>query len=195
MDKIGLRNHFRAIRASFSERAYTELSQKINHRLIAYKDWSLVDTVHVFWPLVSRREPDIRPFIEHLFKQDVRVLLPVMSSFSNHSSDKKRMQQAELRSFRAHHQNKWGITEPDHDSFVPPDELDVAIVPALGVDHAGYRIGYGMGNYDEFLTGLTIPIVCPVFSSCVIEKAPHEPHDVRVATLITDRNTIETGGT
>ena len=48
------------------------------------------------------------------------------------------------------------------------DEVDVVIVPAMGLDQAGNRVGFGKGYYDNFLSGLDVSFVCPMFASCVV---------------------------
>jgi 5-formyltetrahydrofolate cyclo-ligase len=48
---------------------------------------------------------------------------------------------------------KYGILEPhDHLLTIPPDEIDLCLVPGLGFCEDGGRIGSGAGFYDRFLT-------------------------------------------
>ena len=195
LNKATVRENFRSARTALTSNEYVTISSQINERLISCRDWRKGEVVHVFWPIINRKEPDIRPFIQHLLDLRVKVLMPVMVSFSKEQSGETRLRQAELISFDARHQNKWGITEPDHDSFVSPEEVDIAIVPALGAGRDGYRIGYGMGYYDEFLHDVSAPTICPVFSVCLRDAVPHEIHDIAVAVLITEQEIIETGKT
>ena len=194
-NKASVRNRLRTIRGSIPPDEYQTFSAQICDRLLSYRHWRPEETIHVFWPVLKRNEPDIRPFIFHLHGLGARVTLPVVVSFSQNRDGGKRLRQAEYKSRESLSENKWGIAEPKYDSFVSPGQLDFAIVPALGAGRDGYRIGYGMGYYDEFLSDLSVPTLCPVFSTCLLEEIPHEIHDIPVATIITDRETIETGGT
>ena len=57
-------------------------------------------------------------------------------------------------------QNRYGIPEPEGGGTVPPDELDVVLVPLLGFDRSGNRLGMGAGYYDRsfaFLHGIARP--------------------------------------
>src|SRR5262245_32375199 len=44
----------------------------------------------------------------------------------------------------------WGLLEPDASApEVPPEQLDVVLVPGLAFDGQARRLGYGKGHYDE----------------------------------------------
>ncbi len=47
--------------------------------------------------------------------------------------------------------NKFGIDEPIDGIDMIPTEIDMFIVPLLGFDKKGNRVGYGKGCYDRFL--------------------------------------------
>ena len=48
--------------------------------------------------------------------------------------------------------NAFGIAEPSAGKIVEPDEIDLVLVPLLAFDKHGYRVGYGKGYYDKFLS-------------------------------------------
>lgn len=47
--------------------------------------------------------------------------------------------------------NSYQIYEPADGNAIPPEELDLVIVPTLVCDERGNRVGYGKGFYDRFL--------------------------------------------
>jgi len=46
----------------------------------------------------------------------------------------------------------FGIIEPVKGEKVSADEIDLVITPLLAFDKRGYRVGYGKGFYDKFLS-------------------------------------------
>ncbi|MDR2083226.1 MAG: 5-formyltetrahydrofolate cyclo-ligase [Candidatus Ancillula trichonymphae] len=73
---------------------------------------------------------------------------------------------------------------------------DVLLVPALGVDTSGTRIGHGGGWYDRALLSKKddVKIFALVFSSEVFDAEtnplPHEAHDVKVNGYVTEKEFV-----
>ena len=67
------------------------------------------------------------------------------------------------------------------------NEETLVVVPCLAVDRNYYRIGYGGGFYDKYLSEhRTMANVCVAFSEQVAENVPYESLDVKVDYVITD---------
>jgi len=83
--------------------------------------------------------------------------------------------------------SRWGILEPDPGAcpLLSHDEIGVALVPALGFDGRGGRLGYGMGFYDRLLPRLIRARRFGVgYREQLTEALPLEPHDVAIGELI-----------
>lgn len=84
-----------------------------------------------------------------------------------------------------------GIPEPftqTEKNLIEPMTLEVAIIPGVGFDHNGHRLGYGAGYYDRFLA-LEAPQALRIglaYSCQVVPALPAEPHDVPMDILITE---------
>ena len=61
---------------------------------------------------------------------------------------------------------------------------DVVVVPALGVDRAGTRLGRGGGSYDRALRRTAGLTVAALHDGELHEHLPAEPHDVPVAAAV-----------
>ena len=98
----------------------------------------------------------------------------------------------------------YGLREPLESlpAFDPKTDGEknvLCIVPAVVYDRRGYRIGYGGGYYDRFLTELRkarIPVttVGLAFSACRTSILPHEPHDIPVDYILDERRITPTHG-
>ena len=86
--------------------------------------------------------------------------------------------------------NKYGIPEPKKTKIVYPDFL---FVPLVGFDHRLYRLGYGGGYYDRYLTKLgkikTFTSVGLAFPFQKISRVPNEPFDKKLDMIITSSKT------
>ncbi|MBS7370609.1 MAG: 5-formyltetrahydrofolate cyclo-ligase [Oscillospiraceae bacterium] len=82
---------------------------------------------------------------------------------------------------------RYGILEPKTRSRkAVEDENALCVVPALMTDGRGYRLGYGKGYYDRFLSRFAGKSAVVCYSDFVGE-VPAEPHDKRADITITDK--------
>ncbi len=188
--KQTLRARFRAFRAGLSETEYKARSRAIVSRMLTLPELSRAETIHVYWPMTRQREVDVRPLIARLAAADKQIVLPVVVTFGQASSGAARLRHVRYTGEKGLRPNRWGIHEPTGTETVPPEAIDLVIVPALGAGRNGYRIGQGLGFYDEFLAGLSVPTVCPVYAECLVESVPAEPHDVPVSVIVTEREVV-----
>ena len=83
--------------------------------------------------------------------------------------------------------NKLGLFEP-HDTL-PTATPNILLVPLLGFDRHGNRIGYGKGYYDNAIAYLratsTILAIGVAFAEQEVELIPTQPHDQRLDWIIT----------
>ena len=94
----------------------------------------------------------------------------------------------------------WGILEPPRQRWgeagkeIAPEQLDLIMVPGVGFDRDGGRLGNGAGYYDRLLASVradaVLSAVC--YESQLLEQVAMEPHDVAMDTVMTEK-TIYTG--
>ena len=71
------------------------------------------------------------------------------------------------------------------------DRIDLIIVPGVGFDKQGHRIGHGMGYYDKLLkNSRDASHIGLAFELQLVDKIPTEKHDVPVEKIITEKRTI-----
>lgn len=83
--------------------------------------------------------------------------------------------------------NSFGIPEPPVTGQCLEDFSDaVCILPALGFDRQNYRLGYGGGYYDRFLSVHNTFTIGLCFKECLCENLPHDENDIPASIIITD---------
>ena len=101
--------------------------------------------------------------------------------------------QAIEKTIRAHSpQAKTTFASLDKDQPLPHEQFDLIIVPILGFDRRGFRLGLGGGFYDRLLPhqAKAQKIGVAFANSLVAEGIPHEAHDARLDKIITEEDII-----
>lgn len=86
----------------------------------------------------------------------------------------------------------YGIPIPDGTPIV---DVDAAIVPMVGFDQEGYRLGYGSGYFDRTLATyqqqpLTIGIA---FEMQRLDSVHPQPHDIAMHYIVTEAGVLQNG--
>lgn len=83
---------------------------------------------------------------------------------------------------------RMGVPEPHDGPELALSEVDLMVVPGVGFDLSGHRLGYGRGFYDRLLGDLEQRplLVGLAFEQQVVARLPRDPHDVHVDLLVTE---------
>lgn len=88
----------------------------------------------------------------------------------------------------------YNIPEPGPETLRPrdPEIIDLLIVPGVGFDLEGGRLGYGGGYYDRFFERLRpgVPLVALAFEMQIRPYVPLDQWDRRVDLIITEKRII-----
>jgi len=91
----------------------------------------------------------------------------------------------------------YGILEPPAENpiYDPQKDLGSAVcfVPGLVYDRAGYRLGYGKGFYDRYLSAFSGCTLGVVYSDYILPQVPRGRYDVSVNILLTEKGVKMTG--
>lgn len=138
----------------------------------------------LFWPLGI--EPDLRHLLHRLRRERWKVYLPFMFGES-----------FRMVPFRYPMKRKqFGIYEPGY-SNRNIKKIDIAVVPAVGVDAQARRIGFGKGMYDRFFATLKKKpkTIFVQLDTCLTNKNICDDYDVSADVLLTPSARFETAGT
>ena len=81
---------------------------------------------------------------------------------------------------------KYNIPEPTNENIVTDFDNAICIVPGICYDKENYRIGYGKGYYDRFLSKNKIKTIGLCYKECMIEKIDNDKYDYKIDEVITD---------
>ena len=86
--------------------------------------------------------------------------------------------------------NKYNVYQPKNLKIV--DSADIFLVPGIGFDINGRRLGRGGGIYDQFLSKFSDSIFIGVTDrNHLVDYIPNELHDINMDGLITHDEFIE----
>jgi 5-formyltetrahydrofolate cyclo-ligase len=90
---------------------------------------------------------------------------------------------------------KFGVREPAaRCAEIPPEMIDLALVPGIAFDLGGHRLGRGKGFYDRLLANIS-GVKCGVgYDFQLLEKIPAEPHDAKVNYILTPARGVKARG-
>lgn len=136
-----------------------------------------------YWPIGS--EADIRAALRGLAEAEVQLALPVVVGG---------------RVIFREWAPGWPLYPAGFGSMGPPPEAetrvpDTLIVPVVGFDKAGHRLGYGKGFYDRAIAELRgnggkPRLVGVAFAAQEVPSIPDEPHDIRLDDLVTEAGPV-----
>jgi 5-formyltetrahydrofolate cyclo-ligase len=183
--KAELRDRMRSLRDAIPPQERARLGARIEHRLLALPAVREAETITAFWSFGS--EVTTASLIERLATADRRVLLPYL--------DGGEMHMAVYRPGEPVVPSGYGAMEPADRAPVPPQEIDVCLVPGLAFDPRGFRVGYGGGYFDRYLPRLDPRAVRIglAFHLQVVPSVPHGRSDQPVDLVVTDAETLACG--
>ena len=115
----------------------------------------------------------------------IKEILPLKRVVVPYCTDKcGNMIAVEIKSFDELEEGLFGIPEPINPKEFSKEEIDFAVVPAIAFDKEGYRLGYGKGYYDRFLSDINPFKLGVCKDELFIETLPHDEYDVKMDKVL-----------
>lgn len=132
-------------------------------------------------------EINTQPLIDALWQQNKQVYLPVLHPFSAHH-----LLFLHYRPDTQLIKNRFNIAEPPLDvrDVLPPEQLDVMLIPLVAFDNQGQRLGMGGGFYDRTLANWQQSGFYPIglAHDCQqVEQLPVAHWDIPLPEIITPK--------
>ncbi len=188
VEKKELRRKVIRMRDNLSNEEIKKISNKIFER---FYTWPLYKDIKNIMTYVSiGKEINTHEFIKKALREEKGVFIPktepssreiILSHLIDFDEDLEKCH--------------WGLLEPKKGTLRPTSNkvLDLIIVPGVAFTEKGYRIGYGGGYYDKFLSTLAkpTPTISLAFDFQVLESLPIESFDIPVDYILTESRLIE----
>lgn len=160
-----------------------KLAESIVEQIGSYAALREPCRVGFYWPI--RGEPDLRPFVRDLIGRGFEAALPVVVEKNSPIEFHRWTPESKMT-----RQSVWGIPVPAEPVQMTPD---VVLVPLVGVDEEGYRLGYGGGYYDRTLASLDPrPFAIGVGYELGRLRTIHpQPHDIPMNVTVTEERFFE----
>lgn len=182
--KSQLRQQCRRLRASLGEETRVRASLSICDALERWPIFQQSQTILTYMPI--KGEVDLTPLLtRHPEKHWVlpRILPEEEHRMIFHPYDAARLVR-----------HPFGMAEPAADlPAVPPEAIQLALVPGLAFDRHGWRLGYGGGYFDRFLKDFSGVSVGIVFQALLLDNLPHGSFDAPMQWIVTEGDFIVTG--
>jgi len=178
MNKKQLRQDLRQLRSQITPAQRLHWSNAISHNLKQGFPELQTRCVGGYWPHAGEYDP--LPLMQWLHTQGTILALPkVLGSFEP-------LEFVAWWPGAPMRNDAYGIPVPDKTAAVT---VDAVLIPMLGFDTAGFRLGYGSGYFDRTLASLAPrPLTVGIaFEVLRVSTVFPQPHDIAMDYIVTEQ--------
>jgi 5-formyltetrahydrofolate cyclo-ligase len=181
-EKRKLRQTLRELTDALPEDYLARSNRAIEKKVLATDTWKRAKTVFIY--VSTGREPDTRGLLKAALAEGKTLAVPL--TFAGGAMDARVIQS--LNDLKP---GRLGILEPVAEAPVlPPNQIDLIVVPCVAADRQGYRLGHGGGYYDRYLASVHCETVCLCRERLLFETLPHDARDIPLDQVVTERRRI-----
>ena len=187
-EKHALRRELRRARAQMGHQGRLAAGQTVNRLLKRYIKKG--QKIGVYWPMGSELRLD--GFVRAAQKRGAKLYLPYIEPHS------RRMWFTPYPADGAKQERKRGRAKLHVPQFsgrkIRVHGLSILLVPIVGMDREGYRLGQAGGYYDATLAAMKYRLQAKTigvgFSCQLVDRLPHEAHDVPLDGFVSERGAL-----
>lgn len=174
--RAAIKNRRRALDPALKQR----LDKRICGHVLRLRQYQRARTLILY--MSTAIEVDTSGILRHALAHGKRVALPRCRPGT------RLMDFYYIRSMQDLETGSYGLLEPKT-SCEPLTHYEdsICLVPALAYDRSGYRLGYGGGYYDRFLSGYPGPRIGLIYADDLRRQLPHGRFDRPVQLIVSER--------
>jgi len=182
--KDKLRKELIKIKNNLSKSEVLKKSNLIKKRLFEMNEYKQASKVLFY--ISYDNEVHTHDMIKETMSNRKKIVVPVTDK------EKKKLILSELKNWNDLTHGSYNILEPRRERIIEVtlDSIDLIIVPGIGFDKHGNRVGHGGGYYDKLLESATVPSIGLAFHLQLLDKINLEEHDISVHKIVTEKEVI-----
>ncbi len=157
------------------------VSEKMQKRLKKINVFRNAQKIGVYYPIGS--EILTQDIIQELLSNGKDVFLPKVIG--------ENLEFRKITDFSSLEKGRFDIMEPKDDCQID-NNLDVVLVPTVGISPIGVRLGYGHGFYDRFLSEHKTTSISLTFEKQIVKNIPKSEHDIIIDWIVTEDRILKT---
>lgn len=188
MDKRTLRSEILNKRKALSKEEVINKSSDISSLLFSTEQYK--NSKYIMCYIDFRNEVRTEEIIKSALNEGKNIIIPISVV------ETKQLILSQLMDYdKELEAGTYGILEPKKEFIreVYPELIDLVLMPGVAFDRRGYRIGYGGGYYDRFLTKIDDPVpkIALAFELQMVPHVREGRYDLPVDYIITEKEIIK----
>ena len=156
-------------------------SQKIHNRLKQIEIFRNAKKIACYYPIGS--EVLTQNIMQELLGDGIEISLPKVQEDD--------LTFRKITGLKDLEKGAFGIMEPK-DNCPEVNDIDVVLVPTVGITKNGFRLGYGHGFYDRFISKSNAKTISLTYSKQIVKSIPVSENDEKIDWVVTEDDSIET---
>lgn len=181
--KNKIRNSNKIKRSSMDKAEILEKSHAAAKVFLSSDIYKNAKQLMLYMPLGN--ETDTTHIINEAFRDGKKPIFPVTDEKSGEITPCYATEESEFV------KGAFSVKEPCVMDVADVSKIDVILVPGIGFDKKGTRIGFGKGCYDRLLKNTTAIKIGFCYDFQICEGIDAEEHDVKMDFLITESGIIK----
>jgi 5-formyltetrahydrofolate cyclo-ligase len=143
------------------------------------------ESEHIACYLARDEEFDCVPIIEKVWRAQKKCYVPVLSPHEENTLEFVSYHHDDILEF-----NRYKILEPTDKEKVSIDKIDLVIMPLVGFDLQGNRLGMGGGYYDRTFSKKKTFLLGLAYDAQEVPTLPSDVWDIPLNGILTEKRII-----